>query len=170
MVRMSGRMDSASAEFRALASPARLRDGGASLVEVLVAVLLLGLVGVGMLTLFAGTIRASNTNRILGHEQTWLASAEDLVASDAVAMPPCGSDAVAAYQAAIDALRTAGDATWPAGAVTVTAVERWVGSPAPGRFDPTGCVESSRLHRVTLSAKMPNGDVAKVLQMVKVGR
>jgi type II secretory pathway pseudopilin PulG len=144
----------------------RRADGGASLVEVLVSVVLLGIVGVGVLSAFAGTIRASTTNRELGLEQSWLASAADLLESDAVPVPPCEVGAVAAYQSALDAL-PATDRPWPAGAVRVTAVERWIAADA--RFDPVRCDRSAQLHRVTLSASASVGGATTVLQTLKVG-
>jgi Tfp pilus assembly protein PilX len=142
------------------------RDGGVSLVETLVAIVLLGLVGVAVLSAFAGTIRASTTNRALALEQSWLASAEDLLASAAVPIAGCEVVAAAAYQAVLDGESTrTGD--WPTGALKVVTVERWL--PSERRFDATRCDPSTQLHRLTLSAEAPGVGAPKSLQTLKVG-
>ena len=63
------------------------RDSGVSLVELLVAIVLLGVAGVSVLGAMAGAVRGSSTNRSQSATVVWLQSSADYLTK--VAFVPC---------------------------------------------------------------------------------
>lgn len=129
------------------------RDLGATFIEILVSVVLLGTAGVAVLTALATAAAGASTQRSVAEAQSSLASAGDAVSEadpDADDYLDCDanspSDIIAGYQATVDAVRAPSAAP-----VVVTGVEFWNSTSetygAACRFDPEG----DRLQRVTLA-------------------
>lgn len=146
----------------------RSRDRGSGFIEILIAVVLLGLGAAGTLTALTVAIRGSGQAARLSSARRWLISAADYVASDAVPRVPCtsGEAAVrAAYQTAAQTVTSARPAGWTAGEITVVApVLFWNGS----GYTST-CNESTglRLQLITLRTVAPLGGQTETLTLVK---
>jgi Tfp pilus assembly protein PilV len=140
---------------------ARLRrlhgDAGASLVEVMVATVILGIGVVGLLSALAFLLRASDRHRQQADAGTQLSQAMEIVA-DPLETPfePCGS-APAAYQAAAQAKLGP--------RVTVEMVEVW----GAGGWQPCGATPALPLQQVTISASSPDGTDEASMAVVKRG-
>jgi type II secretory pathway pseudopilin PulG len=107
-------------------------DRGSGLVEVLVAIVLLGLGATGTLTALAAAIRGSAEESRLTGARAWLVSAADYVVSDGVPRVACtgGESAVrSAYQTAVQNVTNGRPADWQASQVTIVPpVLFWNGS------------------------------------------
>jgi prepilin-type N-terminal cleavage/methylation domain-containing protein len=143
-------------------------DAGFGLLEVLVAVVLLGLGAAGTLTGISISIRGSHEAASLTGARRWLVSAADYVVSDNVARVPCtsGEAAVrAAYQSAAQSLTSAIPAGWPASLITVVpSVTFFNGS----TFGST-CYEANglTLQMFTLRTQSPDGKEVETVTVVK---
>lgn len=124
------------------------RDAGVSMIEVLVAVVLLATVGVGVLSSLATAARGASLQRDIAAAQASLATAADTIGENFGGYRSCGtssaSEIATAYRSAIDAAR---DPESPP--VAVTAVRFWNGS-AFADVCATGA--GHRLQQVVLSA------------------
>lgn len=153
------------------------RDGGFSLVEMLVSIVLLGLTVTAVLATMRVTVRASVVDQDHAIAFEWLQSASDQIYQDP--RVPCTSgqaNAISAYTASAQSVARppAWDAT--SAAITVTNVE-YLGRTTPSadfEWSPTFCFEggvylNSPLYtqRVTLEVTSPRGDVIETLEMVK---
>lgn len=150
-----------------VAGVAAPRDIGASFIEMLVAVVILGTAGVAVLTALAAAATGASTHRDVARAQQWLASAGDAIADvnvDADQYVPCAQPGD--YQPIVESIRSA-----DAPAITVTEVEYWTAAQA---FDPShaNCdgatghyATGQRLQRVTLEATIDG--VARSLTVVK---
>jgi len=153
-------------------------DHGMTMIEVLVAIVLIGLVVTAILTTLTTTTTASAVDRDHAIAFTWLQAASDEVYRDA--RVPCTSGqaaAISAYDAAAKSVpRPARWASEPTAVIAVTDVEYL------GRLDPTadfdwdaaycfegGIYADSPLYtqRVTIEARSPDGRIVKTIQMVK---
>ena len=107
-------------------------DLGSGLVEVLVAIVLLGLGATGTLTALAAAIRGSAEESRLTGARAWLVSAADYVVSDGVARVTCtgGETTVrSAYQTAVQSVTNGRPTDWQPSQVTILApVLFWDGS------------------------------------------
>jgi hypothetical protein len=139
------------------------RDRGMSLLEVLVATVLIGTTGVAVLTGLATAIRSSVVNDRIAVEQAWLSSAGDLLVGPETPYGQCAT-ALADYGAALAA--RAGDA-WPTMSIRVSAVEALRPN---GRFAKctSGDAVSSALQRITLVIDA-EGSAGRSLQVIKSG-
>lgn len=172
MIRRRHRSDERTAHTRGRPTGSsrsrRSPDRGSGLIEILVAVVLLGLGAAGTLTALTVAIRGSGQASRLSSARRWLVSAADYVASDAVPRVPCtsGEAAVrAAYQAAAQTVTAARPAGWSATRITVVGpVMFWNGT----SYTST-CYESSglRLQLITLLATAPTGGQTETLTLVK---
>lgn len=143
-------------------------DRGSGLIEILVAVVLLGLGAAGTLTALTVAIRGSGQAARLSSARRWLISAADYVASDAVPRVACtsGEPAVrSAYQSAAQSVSSARPAGWSASSITVDAAVLFWNGTSYG----TTCYESSglRLQLITLRATSPTGGQTETLTLVK---
>ena len=140
------------------------RDRGASFLELLLTIGLLGTAGVGVLALFGSSIRASATTEQLAAHQAWLSSAADLLAGPVTAYVHCDADPVGSYQQRVEQARpTLG---WPADAVRVVAVEHWH-EPTATWSDSTCTAATEPLQRIVLEAD--DGTRTRRLELVKLG-
>jgi type II secretory pathway pseudopilin PulG len=134
------------------------RDRGATLVELLVVITLLGTVGVVVLASFAMTLRAASTNDRIAREQAWLASAADVVGRTAHVAGSC-SAAADAYGAALAGEN--GARGW-AGRIVIRSMEGWNGS----SFAPdAGCTTTQR---VTIAVTGIGSAPDRTVQILKV--
>lgn len=146
----------------------RARDRGTGLIEILVAVTLLGLGAVGTLTAMTVAIRGSVDHEELSGARRWVVSAADALVSDDVPRVACtaGESTVrAAYQAAAQAVTNGRPDGWAASQLTVQSpVLFWNGS----TFGTT-CYEANglELQQITLVAVAPDGETDEVLTVVK---
>jgi type II secretory pathway pseudopilin PulG len=149
-----------------------------SLIEILVAIVLIGLVVTAILTTLTTTTTASGIDRDHAIAFTWLQAASDEVYRET--RVPCTAGqaaAIAAYDIAAKSVpRPDRWAAEPSATIAVTNVE-YLGRPDPNAdfdWDASYCFEGgiyadSPLYtqRVTIEARSPDGRIVKTLQMVK---
>jgi type II secretory pathway pseudopilin PulG len=153
------------------------RDRGATYVELLVAIVLLGTVVVGVLTAVRATVIGTRVERDHSKAQQWLQSAVGVIeAQDFASCDPLvinGANVETAYQAAID--NPVSGAKRPYGFTGVTidvkTPEVWDGTKFVAFDSQTVCYDQSRLRqqRVTIEVNQPNG-VHESVEMIKVDR
>ncbi len=142
------------------------RDRGITLVELVVAIALLGIAGVAVLGAMAAAARGSSVNKSQAGAVVWLQSSADYLAS--AAYTPCvvGQEAQvdAAYQALLqDSAAPRSQVGWPQADLSVVSpVLFWNGS----AFTAT-CAPTYGLEQVTLRAVSPNIGFAGTLVVVK---
>jgi type II secretory pathway pseudopilin PulG len=128
------------------------RDHGATLVEMLISIMLLGTVGVAVLAAMSAAIVAARTNDELATVQSRLAQAVDAVSDTEPEQIPyvdCADGPPRpAYQAALDAQFA------PPGSVEVLNVEFWNGATGQFGLDCRTTTHGDRLQRVTLRAEV----------------
>lgn len=143
-------------------------DGGFSLVEVLVAVALLGMAAAATLPAVWGNVRTSALQRDSAAARRWVVSAGELAESAAVPRASCPDDAIAeVYETSIrDASSASVPEGWAADDLTVTEVLFWNGT----TFGPT-CYEPApqnlMLQLLRLRVASPDGRVAETLDVIK---
>jgi prepilin-type N-terminal cleavage/methylation domain-containing protein len=138
-------------------------DDGVTLIEVLVAVTLLGLAATTVLVAFMTLSTTSSRHRDLADVQSVLASAGEIVAAPSTARVAC-ANAPSSYQAAARTVRL--PAAWTPSVVTVTAVQSWDGT----AFGPCSTANESagfNLQKISLSVTSPNQRVTQVLEVYK---
>lgn len=149
-------------------SAAAHSDHGAGLIEILVAVVLLGLASVGTLTAISAAIRGSSDTYKMSGARRWLVSAADHVVSADVPRVACtsGEPAVrASYQAAGQSITTSRPSGWAAGQLTVVSpVLFWNGT----TFTST-CYEGNglKLQQITIQTLTIDGQLDERLTIVK---
>ncbi len=128
---------------------ARVRDGGLSLVEVLVAVVLLGLTGTAVLGAMASSITGSAVSRTHAAGLVWLQSSSDYVSTTPYIGCTPGSEALVAsgYRTQLQqAAAPRSTLSWPQANLTVVEpVLFWSG----GAFSPN-CNSGSGIQQITL--------------------
>ncbi|MCB0966017.1 MAG: cellulose binding domain-containing protein [Ilumatobacter sp.] len=144
-------------------------DRGASLIEMLVAVVLLGTAGVAVLLAMATTTIGARNHDEIANVQTWLASTGDrLMASannesvyaatnsEVPGYVPCSeattAEILVEYQSQVDALLSGSTG---APDVRVDAVRYWNGTSFDGSCHWN---QNHRLQQIVLSAAVPNGE------------
>jgi Tfp pilus assembly protein PilV len=153
------------------------RDRGLSYVEMLVAIVLIGMTVVAVLAAVRATIVGTRVERDHSKAQQWLQSAVGVIeAQDFASCDPAvinGASVEAAYQTAIDdptygAKRPYGFST---ATIDVKTPEVWNGVRYVAFNSQTVCYDQSRLRqqRVTIEVKIPNG-VQESVEMIKVDR
>lgn len=143
-------------------SPSRRgHDAGFSLVEILVAVVLLGGAGVSVLGAMAVSIRGSAIVRDGASAEAWLQNSADYLNGPTSPLRPCSPGVATEYQTSIRSSVTP-PAGWVATGLTVTSVKSWNGS----SFDAT-CAGTPVLQLITLSVATPDGRMASSLEVVK---
>lgn len=145
------------------------RDDGLSMVEVLVAVVLLGTAVVAILGALRTSVKASALNRDHANAHAWLQTATDVLYG--APREDCGTIAAsrepevrAAYQ---DIVRTTVNPEgWPAANIEVVGpVLFWDGTQAYGSvcYDDAGI----NLQLVTLQVRAPDGRIVESVEVVK---
>ena len=168
------------ADKSCVTSPARHPDSGATFVELLVSIVLMGTVVVATLVTLRTSSHATSIDQNLAKAYEWVQSVSDQIYD--TPRVPCysgGSNAaMAAYQnAAIGAAKPPG---WSAGSVTVTNVE-FLGRALPSdpfSWNSSFCFESSTTtnpyytsplytQRVTFTVQGPPNTTSVTMQVVK---
>jgi hypothetical protein len=139
-------------------------DRGASLLELLLTVGLLGTAGVGVLALFGSSIRSSSATEQLAAQQAWLSSAADLLTGPVTTYVHCDADPLSSYQLRLDQARPA--LGWPADAVRVVAVEHWDEQSSSWSSNVCSAM-TDPLQRIVLEAD--DGTRARRLEVAKLG-
>ena len=127
-------------------------ERGVTLVEILIATLVMGMVGIGVIGLLRSVVNASRVNRATAQDQSWLASASAFISDVSVEPPACDGGAAAAqasYQTVVDAGFTRSDVD---GQVQVTSVAFWNGT----AFVST-CTPGMRLQQIVLTVDSETG-------------
>lgn len=149
-------------------APVRGRDEGFGLLEVIVAVVLLGLGAAGTLTAIAISIRGASEASRLSAARRWLAGAADYVVSADVPLIPCSEGEAAvrsSYQDQARSVTVGRPADWKDTRIEVVEpVLFWDGT----SFG-TVCHEDQRLRLqlVTLRAISPTGTESETVTVVK---
>jgi type II secretory pathway pseudopilin PulG len=149
----------------------RTRDGGFSIVEILISVVLLGLGTAGTLSAMVASIDASVGHRDLTNEQTWLQGAADYLqgqpredCDDVNGVPGEAQSRIASkYQTYVQTVVNPDG--WPAADITVLSpVKFWDGDQYQSNcYDNNGI----NLQLVTLQVRSPNGKTTRTLQVVR---
>ena len=150
-------------------TPRRL-DRGFSLVEILVAVVLLGTAGVAVLGAMGASVRASSTHRDLTNAQVWLQGAADVLqgqlredCDDVGSAGEAEPRIRLIYQGYVRAL--ANPDGWPAADITVLQpVLFWDGDQYQSLCHDN---DGINLQLVTIRVTSPNGRIVRTLQAVK---
>jgi type II secretory pathway pseudopilin PulG len=146
-------------------SRGRRRDGGFSLVEIVITITLMGIVVVPILVAVAASIRASTTSLAAAEVETVLVNAVDRVNRSTHARFPCDlrSPVVAAVE-------THG---WSPSDATVK--HEYLDSSGVWRTDPGGTAcpggvpRSGLVQRITVTITSPEDEVSRSLQVVRGG-
>ena len=146
-------------------APRRLlpaRDDGSSLMEVLVATLIITIVFVAILTGMGTSIRVTDYHRQRAQAENVLVSGVERV--KAVPKVACATPAETSYG---DAARSAATAQgWAASTIAITSIEYWNGT-AYGATCYDNTTNRLPLQRVTLEVSHPGGRVVQALTFVK---
>ena len=140
-------------------------DRGISLIEVLIAVALLGLAVATVIPSMLGSVRGSALQDRFAGARRWIMSAGDYAVSEELPRIPCAhaADYLGPIQAAAQAHRPDG---WTDAQLSVTGVQYWDGT----TFAAT-CVETAalplHLQQISLRVVSPDGRVVETLDVVK---
>lgn len=153
------------------------RDPGATLIEILVAVVLMGTIVVSVLVALQVTTRASKVDRDQANIYAWLQAASDEVYNGERTSCTAGRPAViAAYDTLVQ------NATPPpgwgtGGTITVTNVQFLGRSSPDGEFEwgdgfcfevcPLYCESPLFTQKVTIRAVAPNGALSMIMETIK---
>jgi prepilin-type N-terminal cleavage/methylation domain-containing protein len=142
-------------------------DGGMTLIEVLIAVVLLGLAGTAILSLWSAGIKASGTHRKVGDAQAVVAGAAERVGAQTPWLPcSTGTGNIrTAYETAARTSSLPSSPGWSTSAIVVESVEYWNGNDSGDVFDTT-CRDAFPMRQITIRVNAPGGDVER-LQVVK---
>jgi type II secretory pathway pseudopilin PulG len=146
------------------------RDAGVSFIELLVAIVLVGMAVVGTLAAVRATVIGSRLERDHSRAQAWLQSAmEELqsaerVGCDPVGDPPSVPDVRGLYEETIQVEALGPDGWDPQTQLSITSVQYWDGSTYQSQcFDDAGF----RLQLVTIQVTSPDGEVLEDVAVVK---
>jgi type II secretory pathway pseudopilin PulG len=139
--------------------PAPTTDLGETLVELLVAVAILGIAVVAIITAMGTSVLVSTLHREQSQATAVLVSAAEAVKSPTVAAAPCGSPTTAYTTAAATVTRPTG---WAAPTV---AVRYWDGDSF--ELACSGTATTRRLQQVTVTVKSPDGRTKESVSVVK---
>lgn len=148
--------------------PRHGRDEGFGLLEVIIAVVLLGVGAAGTMTAIAISIRGAAEVTQLSGARRWLAGAADYVVSADVPRIPCteGEPAVrASYQEQVRTVTTGRPTAWSSSRIEVVPpVLFW-----DGNSFGSACHEAEglRLQQFTLRASSPSGEETETVMVVK---
>jgi prepilin-type N-terminal cleavage/methylation domain-containing protein len=149
-------------------------DAGVTLIEVIIAIVLMGTVIVGTMSLLTTTIGATSTNRDHSNAHAWLQTASDML----YAREPIPCDALVSdlnrgfiigeYQATVQS--TENPEEWPDGNILVTDLLFW----HYGRNVTTNGVDegwyidrcTTRLQLIKLRVSNPAGDIIEEVEVI----
>ena len=154
-----------------------LRDRGATFIEMLISIVLLGIVVIGVLAAVRTTVIATAIEREHARAGQWLESG-----AKAIETAPFGNCSVVdgVAQSSFDAQQTYNDAVraapvpegWSVDQISVAAdIDVWDGGMWIPYSSTTACYDDTglRLQRVLLTVENPNGDIIETLEVVKRG-
>lgn len=144
----------------------RSRERGAGLVEVLMAVAILGIATTALLGGLTTLIVASDSKAEHARAATVLTSAADRLRDSSVTHVRCALPSEASYLAAV---RSAGlPPGWTSSAITITAVQYWDGEGFGTTCHDTDALgRLLRLQLVTIAVQSPDGRGAESVSVVK---
>lgn len=150
-------------------------DRGSSFIEILVAVVLLGIVVVGVLAALRTTVIATKLERDHAKAQQWLQSAGQVIEDDSFGdcrsnnIPQSHTDVLAAYQSKIRADAQAPDGWNPTQLTVVSPIDVWNGAQWIQYTTATDCFDDYglKLQRITVRVLSPDGDILEEVQVVK---
>ena len=153
------------------------RDRGATFVELLVAIVLLGTAVVGTLAAVRTSVISTTVERDHAKAQQWLQSAVGVISDYDFALPDCvnptldGPAVQAAYQTEIDN-ETTKPYGFAGGTITVLVPEVWDGTAYVPFASQTLCYDDELLRQqlVTIQVSSPNGRVNESVEVVKRDR
>lgn len=150
----------------------RSSDAGVSLIEILIAVVILGTVGAAVMTGLRTTVIASATERDHARAHQWLQSATEVLVND-VPWEDCdptnsaGSAATlqASYQTQLQANSVIVPAQWQEFQIIVPKIVEFAG--ASGAYGAT-CLETEDRQRVTIEVRAPDYRIIETVEVVKI--
>jgi len=146
-----------------------IRDSGASLIEILISIVLLGMSIAAMLGTLQVTIGASATERDHANAHAWLQTASDVLYR--LAREDCGTEGATANEAAIrssyqNQIRALADKNpegWPVDKITVLQpVLFW-----DGTIYQNICYHETGLQLITIQVENMNDEIVETVQVVK---
>lgn len=149
-------------------APARLSgDAGTSLIEVLMAVVILGLAGAAILAGFLASVRGSDIHRQQTQVQAALGSAVEALKDPAVVRVPCAAASDSTY---LSALRSATlPSGWnPSATVRITSIRYTDGSAFGATCHDTDALgHLLRAQMITVQVSSPDGRARQTVSVVK---
>lgn len=139
-----------------------VRDAGTSLVEVLIAVVLMGIAMVPIMLAGLMSVKASAQSRSAAKVETVLANAADRVNRATGTCDYTVYVQAAALAAGWDASKASASYEWYAPAALPTQLGTWNAGACPNGVHADGLVQ-----KVTISVQSPDGRVARSLTVVK---
>jgi type II secretory pathway pseudopilin PulG len=142
-------------------------DAGTSLIEVLMAVVILGLAGAAILGGFLASVRGSDLHRQQSQVESALVSAVEALKDPAVARVPCATASNASYLSAVRS------ATLPAGWSSTSTVRITAIRYADGLAYGTTCQDTDALRHllrsqmITVQVSSPDGRARQAVSVVK---
>jgi prepilin-type N-terminal cleavage/methylation domain-containing protein len=135
-------------------------ESGLTLIELLIAIVLLGVAGTSVLALWSEAINASGRHRDIADAQAVLSAAAERIAARAP-WPNCAAASTTDYQTVARTASLPAKGGWTAGDIMVDKVEYWTGrgSDSGTIFDasPSACSDFFKMRRVTLTVTSPKG-------------
>lgn len=151
------------------------RNRGASFIELLVAIVLLGLAVIATLAALRATIIGTKLERDHSKAQQWLQAAAEVIEDenygDCDTVPLSGPQIRDAYQLAIDA-RAQEPYGFVGGSITVSIPDVWDGTLFVPFSSQTTCYDDVllRQQRVEIVVRAPDGDIIETVQVIKRDR
>lgn len=142
---------------RRQAMPRGTGDGGMSLVEILVSVVILGIGVVGIMSALAFAFTATGQHRQLAHANTLAVQAMEVVADPLQTPFTTCTSAQGTYQSIVQAQVGA--------SITVHPVQDWSGT----AWKACGAAPALPLQQITISAPSPDGSNTVTMAVVKRG-
>ena len=143
-------------------------DRGVSLIEILIAVVIIGTIGVGVLTSLRVSIAASATEREHARAHQWLQSATEVLVNQ-VAWDSCDTKTATqlqtAYESALQAETSIKPYQWQQFQIQVSKpVEFADGAGAYGSV----CYADEDRQRITIEVRSPSYNIIETVEVVKI--
>ena len=150
-------------------------DRGATFIELLISIVLLGIAVVAVVTALQATVIATARERDHAKAQQWLQAAAEVVEDqnfgDCDTVPLSGPQIQNGYQIAVDTYTTE-PYGFAGGTITVSEPEAWDGSRFVDFATQTTCYDDVllRQQRVTITVQSPDGKITESVQVIKKDR